>query len=198
MRQSIITRPRAERLVYFVVILTMKTCTICDEVKPEAEFYFRNAEAGTLRADCKECLRGRVANWVSKNPGVHAAGVARWRANNQQKDREVRRAAHTRWAKAHPAHMAAKNAARYASKSQATPGWTNHVAVGEFYAFAAIKARLTGKPQHVDHIVPLHSRYVCGLHTHFNLEVLEGVENIKKGNRHWPDMWEPETRSPHG
>jgi hypothetical protein len=75
---------------------------------------------------------------------------------------------------------------------RATPSWTNHIAIGEFYALAAIKTKATGSPWHVDHQVPLRHPLVCGLHTHYNLEVLPGVENVAKGNRHWPDMWEGE------
>ena len=41
---------------------------------------------------------------------------------------------------------------------------------------------------HVDNIVPLKSAIVCGLHWEGNLQLLTSVENIKKGNRTWPDM----------
>lgn len=48
-----------------------------------------------------------------------------------------------------------------------------------------------GIPFHIDHIVPLTSDYVCGLHCPFNLQVIPAEENINKGNYWWPDM--PET-----
>lgn len=41
---------------------------------------------------------------------------------------------------------------------------------------------------HVDHIVPLTSQIVCGLHSHTNIRVIPGAENISKNNRIWEDM----------
>ncbi len=40
----------------------------------------------------------------------------------------------------------------------------------------------------VDHIVPIKSKLVCGLHVEFNLQLLTSSANARKGNRTWPDM----------
>ena len=49
-------------------------------------------------------------------------------------------------------------------------------------------AQAMKKRMHVDHIVPLNSKLVSGLHVWHNLQLLAGTLNITKKNREWPDM----------
>lgn len=77
---------------------------------------------------------------------------------------------------------AAESAKKRADRIRATPVWVDVSALQTHY----IKAQEWN--MHVDHIVPLRSKLVCGLHVPWNLQLLAGPENLAKGNRHWPDM----------
>lgn len=83
---------------------------------------------------------------------------------------------------------AARNARRRAAKRQAVPAWSNRDKIKEFYETANGLGMLTGEWHDVDHIVPLQSDIVCGLHCEANLQVLIRKENRMKSNCQWPDM----------
>lgn len=83
--------------------------------------------------------------------------------------------------------MRGNNAERAAKKMRALPKWANHFFMSEAYHLAALRSRLLGVPHEVDHIVPLRSSLVCGLHCESNLRVITKAANMDKGNRWWPD-----------
>jgi hypothetical protein len=69
-----------------------------------------------------------------------------------------------------------------AAKLRAIPSWADLAVIGVYYT----KASELG--MQVDHIVPLNSKIVCGLHVPCNLQLLMAAENLAKSNRWWPDM----------
>ena len=120
----------------------------------------------------------RVAEWRKQNG-------RRFAAENSTDAARVRKA---KWKKQHT-HLVAKDTQnRNAKKLQATPDWANEFFISEAYHIAKVRTRHFGFKWHVDHIVPLRSKAVCGLHVESNLQVIPAVENMKKGNRQWPDM----------
>lgn len=103
---------------------------------------------------------------------------------NPERTRSYKR----KWERNNPGKANAKTARRYASKTKATPAWADIECIAEFYDLAARRTRATGIRWDVDHIVPLRSAQVCGLHVEHNLRVIPMRQNQSKGNRYWPDM----------
>jgi hypothetical protein len=62
------------------------------------------------------------------------------------------------------------------------PQWADHGAIDAIYAEALSRSERDGRPYHVDHIIPLCGRIVCGLHVPENLQILTASDNIKKHN----------------
>lgn len=133
--------------------------------------------------------------WSEKNRESIAARKAKWHAENRDKIAEGRRERYAKhperfqgyskkYAAKNPHAVAAFAATRRSRKLRATPSWANLEKVGEFYESAEGLRMLTGEWYHVDHIVPLQGKTVCGLHNEFNLQILPAIENIRKGNKH--------------
>ena len=83
---------------------------------------------------------------------------------------------------------APRRARRRAAKLQAIPKWADLELIKVFYQLCRQRTELTGLPHHVDHIIPLQSELVCGLHIINNLQILTATENCQKSNVFWPDM----------
>ena len=80
-----------------------------------------------------------------------------------------------------PKYWAMESAKKKARRLQATPKWIDVEAVRRIYNECP--------PGHdVDHIIPLTSPKVCGLHWEGNLQYLPKSVNQSKKNRYWPDM----------
>lgn len=75
---------------------------------------------------------------------------------------------------------------RRAAKLQAMPQWLtqqDHDEIREFYKIAQWMTIAFDELFHVDHIVPLQGKNVCGLHVPWNLQVLFARDNISKSNK---------------
>lgn len=77
----------------------------------------------------------------------------------------------------------ALNAKRRANKYNATPKWSEKSKIRKLYKKAKWLSKLTGLTYHVDHVIPLQGKNVCGLHVWNNLQILEESLNCKKGNK---------------
>lgn len=163
-------------------ILPTKVCTGCALEKCVTEYGKQKSGKYGARAVCRECRRAEKYNFP---PGYWAAVYAGRKQKDNARDRYAQRRQDRR---SNPAKFSARAMHRVAMKKQATPAWADTAAILVVYERAAQMKASTGENFHVDHIVPLQSHLVCGLHVHWNLQILPALENISKGNRVWPDM----------
>jgi len=75
----------------------------------------------------------------------------------------------------------------YRKMDLAWPEWcAEHPEFKVIYNVAK-KLRSKGFKVHVDHIVPICSDIVCGLHVPWNLQIIDELQNLRKSNMWWPD-----------
>lgn len=122
----------------------------------------------------------RMATYREENPDIMKAASKSWRDRNTEKIKQSIK----KWKTENKDRLRGYDASRIISEVQATPDWltsSERKLIREVYASAKIISEETGEKHHVDHIVPLVSKYVCGLHVPWNLRVIPALENLRKG-----------------
>lgn len=109
---------------------------------------------------------------VAKNPEKHRVNALKYYHNNKERIRTVQ----AEYRKRNPDKIRNKLAKRRAVKKKALPNWANLEKIKEIY-------KNCPKGYQVDHIVPLQSKLVCGLHVENNLQYLTPKQNLSKGNK---------------
>lgn len=195
----------------------MKPCTKCKQVKPLTEFHRKPTAGDGCTSKCKGCrnaeslawhaknrdkhlaankewydanadrCKQRTSNWRSENKAAHEAYLKTWRAENAAHVRASDGARLRVWKRENPGAVNADTRKRYAAKTRSVPPWCDSAAVKGVYREAQ-RLRENGFDCHVDHIVPLRGKTVSGLHVPANLAIIHKDQNMKKGNRTWPDQ----------
>lgn len=198
----------------------MKTCTKCGVSKPAEDFSRNAKAKDGRQSKCKHCcyemhrawltpekrkayrdrnrdhINRQQREWRERNKDVVKATKRAWRAGNNAREAEYRRRAYNSdiqvarinaYRKANPGYVTAANAKRHATKLQATPPWLTQAHLTQI---AMVYKEASDLGHHVDHIVPLRGKTVCGLHVPWNLQILDPSTNTSKGNRFWPDSWD--------
>lgn len=177
----------------------MKKCSKCSLNKSHSEFRLMNRSADGLTAWCIDCHKQASRDHYQRNKTERNADAKEWRALNPEKankasrehhhrNREARAEQHKEWAKLNGSLRRLTSAKRKAAMLRAIPVWADLAKMKAVYREAGRIQELTKVRMHVDHIVPLQSKLVCGLHCEANLRIIPGAENESKRNFWWPDM----------
>jgi hypothetical protein len=132
---------------------------------------------------CKKMYKSKTSK--SRDPIVRKT-EARKRRTRRQNNLERYRERERIWRQNNPAKVKAKKIRHRTALGEATPGWLTDNQwdeMNEFYKEAQKLTEATGKVHHVDHVVPIQGKRVCGLHVPWNLQVLTATENLSKGNK---------------
>lgn len=151
-----------------IELQVIRTCRICKETASSDVFVKSKAFKCGVDTICLSCSRQKVYKWREEGKRKSAA--------------EARR----RYQK-YPEKEKAKSAARRKRTKQATPHWLSSDdlwIIEEAYHLSFLREKMTGIKWHVDHIVPLKNKQVCGLHVPWNIQVIPAKENLKKWNKY--------------
>lgn len=182
----------------------MPVCRRCQEEKPLEGFHRDRATTRGHKLDCKACVaatrpsrKGSAvsqAYWASFYAANKETLLDKARTNEDRKaysrqryanDRARIRAqqrAYASTAEAKALHAATQRK-RNKRLAEATPPWLTdeqRTQIDYTYWHAKDATAVTGEPYHVDHILPLRGKSVCGLHVPWNLRVVPAEINLRK------------------
>jgi len=127
----------------------------------------------------QEEVKDRKNEWylANKDQVIAAANI---------RPAEIKRQYRNTWKLNNKTQVKADNKARRRKHRKATPPWLTRKQKSEIrqiYQIAITMTNTSGEQYVVDHIVPLRSSDVCGLHVPWNLRVITQEENLKKSNK---------------
>jgi hypothetical protein len=139
-----------------------------------------------------EKRRKNLDAWKKRNKNKHESYVKKAKAKNPQqynkysadwvrRNPEKRKQVSASYTKRNLDKALARTNARRARLIKACPPWSDLKAIQKLYEDRKQRSLDTGVTYHVDHIVPLHGKTVCGLHVPQNLRLIPATENFRKG-----------------
>lgn len=154
-------------------------CVECDNANNQ-HFRTNNPEyAHQHYVDNKDTYTNQLKLHRANNPEYYTEyNKLRYRRHKHQHNNQVKQ-----WRDSNRSNVLAACAKRRTLQLQRTPGWADDGAIKEVYKRRESISQITGIVHHVDHIIPLKGKTVCGLHVEYNLQVIARGANLEKGNK---------------
>lgn len=159
---------------------------------------YRASNLGRIRETERESARKHAVkknktsfNWYHDNREYALEKARQYRLENAEQLRTYKK----EWCPKNKGLVNACVTGRKKKIRQATPDWLtreHHRQITEFYILSAASP----EPTHVDHVIPIDGKKVCGLHVPWNLQILPALENLRKRSKipHQPRRVSPEIR----
>jgi len=183
----------------------IQTCRKCLVEKPIADYQFHRVN-GKYYQTCRRCRQLQSYEWNKANRDTKNASDRKWRKANPEKlwwkrnpEEHKKRmvVASKEWRIRNPEYhhehylnnktvYVAARARRRAAQENATPKWLTAIdkaKIQEMYDVSVARETQIDVKHHVDHIIPIMGKKVCGMHVPWNLQVITATENLSKGWR---------------
>lgn len=179
-------------------------CTNCNKHKQPSEFYIRQSGKYKGRLVSNTCIsctlelkkksyydnpeffRNQKKLKVLRNPEKYREIDRKYRNSNIEICRERSNKSSKEYYERFPEKAADKRARYRARKSTGQPVNLPAIEIAKirsiYKACKSISLK-TGVKHHVDHIIPLAGKNVCGLHVPWNLQVIPAIDNLIKSNK---------------
>lgn len=163
-----------------------RICSKCSFEK-ELDCFTKNSKCLLGRTSvCKTCMNIWYRENYKKDPSKVYDKNKKSRAKRASEGFDIYKSIRT-YRKNFPEKHNLKQKIRESMKRGRVPSWASsqdEEDIKNMYKLAQRLEQLCGVKYHVDHIVPLNGKNVCGLHTPKNLQILESSLNINKSNTH--------------
>ena len=159
------------------------------KAEDDRAYYLRNKERIKARTNAyyhanKETALAKQKERYDADKAVVLARNKAWADANRGKMRGY----HSNYVKRNRDLWCAQTQKYRAAKKTAIPAWADEGAIRGVYVLATVWNELWPEdPVHVDHIVPLQSKIVTGLHCEANLKICRAFDNRTKSNKYWPN-----------